>query len=58
MPTTRLFAYNTGSLIPGTTQVGSIAVSESPSLNYSINPNYMWVKDLDLILFEPKTKTP
>ena len=35
MPTSRLFAYNTGSLISGTTQVGSIAISESPSLNYS-----------------------
>ena len=35
MPTSRLFAYNTGSLISGTTQVGSIAISKSPSLNYS-----------------------
>ena len=35
MPTTRLFAYNVGSLILGTTQVGSIAISDSPSLNYS-----------------------
>lgn len=35
MPTSRLFAYNTGSPILGTTQVGSIAISESPSLNYS-----------------------
>jgi len=35
MPTSRLFAYNTGSPISGTTQVGSIAISESPSLNYS-----------------------
>ena len=35
MPTSRLFAYNTGSLILGTTQVGSIAISDSPSLNYS-----------------------
>jgi len=37
MPTTRLFAYNTGSPISGTTQVGSIAISESTLLNYSQN---------------------
>jgi hypothetical protein len=37
MPTTRLFAYNTGSPISGTTQVGSIAISESSLLNYSQN---------------------
>jgi hypothetical protein len=35
MPKTRLFAYNTGSLITGTTQVGDIAISVSPLLNYS-----------------------
>jgi hypothetical protein len=35
MPKTRLFAYNTGSLISGTTQVGDIAISLSPLLNYS-----------------------
>jgi hypothetical protein len=35
MPKTRLFAYNTGSLISGTSQVGDIAISVSPLLNYS-----------------------
>jgi hypothetical protein len=25
-------------------------------MNYCINPNYMWVKDLDLIIFEAKPK--
>jgi hypothetical protein len=37
MPTTRLFAYNTGTTISGTEQVGSIAIGVSPSLNYSQN---------------------
>ena len=37
MPTTRLFAYNSGTTISGTLQVGDIAVGVSTSLNYSQN---------------------
>jgi hypothetical protein len=37
MPTTNLFAYNTGTTISGTEQVGSIAIGVSPSLIYSQN---------------------
>jgi hypothetical protein len=37
MPTTRPFAYNSGTTISGTEQVGSIAIGVSPSLIYSQN---------------------
>lgn len=37
MPTTRPFAYNSGTTISGTDQVGDIAIGVSPSLNYSQN---------------------
>lgn len=37
MPTTRLFAYNSGTTINGTVQVGDIAIGVSTSLNYSQN---------------------
>ncbi len=37
MPTTRPFAYNSGTTITGTDQVGDIAVGVSSSLNYSQN---------------------
>ena len=37
MPTTRFFAYNSGTTISGTVQVGDIAVGVSTSLNYSQN---------------------
>jgi hypothetical protein len=37
MPTTRPFAYNTGSTIPGAIQVGNLAIGVD-SLDYSLNP--------------------
>ena len=37
MPTTRLFAYNSGTTINGTYQIGDIAIGESTTLNYSQN---------------------
>ena len=37
MPTTRPFAYNSGTTISGTEQIGEIAVGVSSSLNYSEN---------------------
>jgi len=27
-------------------------------MEYNINPNYMWVKDLPLIIYEPKLSPP
>ena len=27
-------------------------------MEYNINPNYMWVKDLPLIIYEPKPSPP
>lgn len=27
-------------------------------MEYNINPNYMWVKDLPLIIYEPKPNPP
>ena len=42
MPTTRPFAYNTGSTIVGTLQVGDLAIGVDP-LDYSTNPgNVKW----------------
>lgn len=37
MPTARPFAYNTGSLIPGTLQIGDLAIGVDPQ-DYSTNP--------------------
>ena len=37
MPTARPFAYNTGSLIEGTDQIGDIAIGRDPQ-DYSLNP--------------------
>jgi len=37
MPTARPFAYNTGSPIPGTLQIGDLAIGVDPQ-DYSTNP--------------------
>ena len=47
--TTRPFAYNTGSTVVGTTQVGSIAVSEA---NVEYSADYGGLKELKAILEE------
>ena len=35
MPTTRPFAYNTGTTITGTLQYGNIVVGVDPNINYA-----------------------
>jgi hypothetical protein len=47
MATTRSFAYNTGEPIPGTTQVGDLAVG-TPSDGYTNNPQFWEGPDEDL----------
>jgi hypothetical protein len=50
MATTRSFAYNTGSTINGTTQVGSLAVG-TPDGGYTNNPQFWEGPDEDLGYF-------
>jgi len=48
MATARPFAYNTGSTITGTIQIGSLAVG-TPTLGFTENPKWWNGPDEDLV---------